>query len=297
VLLGRNTVVENIVDADGPVFVRHGVIVGTGEKGGIASGNTVYVELGFSGKTKIYASKGVKVVKDVLEILPEDLKQIIGKKREQITPVPLVISVKHPEVRRVEDVSPEREIWPPLPYAKAQAPKAAEEEKTDVTAIEQPKHVFFVPKHKTADETDAIFRSFEDRIRDFGKAKESQIEKVVLKELREHDEVNVYNLAAAGYGVNEIGLRLLMDPFKVQGILNTLIAKGSLDEKLKPKKRETEKPKVAAPETVQETITEEETEKKQIYSTEEASNSTDGTHSSDDDQSNSEDIINELREL
>jgi hypothetical protein len=319
VVLGRNTVVENLVDSEGPVFVRRGVIVGTGEKGGIASGDTVYVELGFSGKTKIYASRGVKVVKNIHEILPEGLKQIIGRERERVTPVPPVVSVKPPEVRPTEAISTEREIETPLPHPEVQVPKAVEAEKFEITKIEHPKPLGFVHEGKTAGETGALFKSLEDRIREFDKVKERPIEGIGLEELREHAEVQVFKLVASGYDVNEISLRLFMDPFEVQEILNALIKKGYLDENLKPKRRETrEKPEVSAPETVQEAPTEEETKEEPETEMEETSrreqkalnderisavkpkekkSNKAGSHSSDNDQSNSEDAIEELKEL
>jgi hypothetical protein len=323
VVLGRNTVVENLVDSEGPVFVRRGVIVGTGEKGGIASGDTVYVELGFSGKTKIYASRGVKVVKNIHEILPEGLKQIIGRERERVTPVPPVVSVKPPEVRPTEAISTEREIETPLPHPEVQVPKAVEAEKFEITKIEHPKPLGFVHEDKTAGETDALFKSLEDRIREFDKVKERPIEGIGLEELREHAEVQVFKLVASGYDVNEISLRLFMDPFEVQEILNALIKKGYLDENLKPKRRETrEKPEVSAPETVQEAPTEEETKKAAASAEEppkeeplrgdqkaldderisavepkEKKSEKAGSHSQDNDQSNSENAIEELKEL
>ena len=272
VVLGRNTVVENLVDSDGPVFVRRGVIVGTGERGGIASGDTVYVELGFSGKTKIYASKGVKVVKNIHEILPEGLKQIIGRERELVTPIPSVVSVKPPEVRPIEAISTERELVTPIPHPEVQASKVVEEEKPEITKIKLPKPVVVVREYETMDETDALFKSLEDRIREFNNAKKISIEGIGLEELREDAEVEVFKLAASGCDVNEIGLRLLMGPFEVQETLNALIEKGYLDENLKPKRRETrEKPEVSAPETVQEAPTEEETEEEGVASEEKPS--------------------------
>jgi hypothetical protein len=329
VVLGRHTVVENIVDSNGSVFVRHGVIVGTGEKGGIASGDTVYVELGFSGKTKIYASRGVKVVKTIHEILPESLKQIIGKERERVTPVPSLVSIKPPEVRAVEAISTEREIVPPLPHPEVPVPEAVEE-KFEITKIEHHKPVGFVHEDKTAGGMDSLFKSLEDRIREFDKIEERPIEGIGLEELREHAEVQVFKLVASGYDVNEISLRLFMDPFEVQEILNALIKKGYLDENLKPKRRETRgKPEVDAPETVQEAPTGEET-KEETAASEKPSKEEPETemeetsrgdqkalndervsavepkekksneavsHSSDNDQSNSDDAIEELKEL
>jgi hypothetical protein len=105
VIIGRNTVLENCVDADGSIFVRRGVIVGTGNKGGIASGENVYVELGFSGKTKVYAPKGIQIVKNIHEVLPKRLKDIIGRERAIVDSGPQIVSVRYPETRPIRSAS------------------------------------------------------------------------------------------------------------------------------------------------------------------------------------------------
>lgn len=47
-------------------------------------------------------------------------------------------------------------------------------------------------------------------------------------------EVEIYKLAISGCGVDEIGLRLFMDPAQVQEVIRSLIESGCLDENLKP---------------------------------------------------------------
>jgi len=51
----------------------------------------------------------------------------------------------------------------------------------------------------------------------------------ILKELS-LKEAGVYKLAVSGRNVEEIGLRLLMDPVEVEGILRSLTERHYLDE-------------------------------------------------------------------
>jgi len=270
VVLGRNTLVENLVDSDGPVFVRHGVIVGTGDNGGIASGDTVYVELGFSGKTKIYASSGVKVVKNIHDILPDSLKQAIGKMRARVTPIPPVVSVKPIPVRVMAGTSTEKALVTSTPGLEVQKSKTVASEEAEPSPLElQP--IAVVHDYKSIGNSGVSSTNVEAPMRDFGKVKETTTEPSRLKVL-EPSEAKVYKLVASGTDVTEIALRLLIDPFELQESLNSLVKKGYLDNNFKPKRRKAkEKPLIPIPKTVQESPPEEETKDEGAVSTEKPS--------------------------
>lgn len=258
VLLGRNTVVENLVDSDGPVFVRHGVIVGTGDKGGIASGDTVYVELGFSGKTKIYAYRGVKVVKDIHEILPDPLKRAIGKMRALVAPVPPVVSVKPTTVSPMAETATQRAVVTPTPSPEMQTATAVESQVAETTPMQlQP--IAVMHDYRFGGESAVPSRSFGVPMGGVGAFKETATEASRLNEVRERSEAEVYKLAASGADETEIALRLLVDPVEVQEKLDSLVKSGYLDNKFKPKRRKpTEKPLIPTPKSVQESPAEEE---------------------------------------
>jgi hypothetical protein len=74
-VIEEDTVIGNCVDAQGSVYVARGVAIGIArEGGGLVSGGTVYMERGTLGKTKIYATKGVRVIESIREVLPKRFK-------------------------------------------------------------------------------------------------------------------------------------------------------------------------------------------------------------------------------
>ena len=78
--LSEGVVVYNCVDCEGLVFVKSGVRVGVGEEGGgIASAGIVYLEKA-EGPLTIHSEEGVRVVGVLTEVIPEDLRQIVGVK-------------------------------------------------------------------------------------------------------------------------------------------------------------------------------------------------------------------------
>jgi len=69
----------------------------------------------------------------------------------------------------------------------------------------------------------------EERIERLDSLRKREVAGSLPKELGS-EEAEVYRLAVSGRGVEEIGLRLLMDPVEVQGILKSLIERHYLDE-------------------------------------------------------------------
>ena len=66
-----------------------------------------------------------------------------------------------------------------------------------------------------------------------GRTCEEAPEEVTPKGLSQR-EVEIYKLAVSGYNIDEIGLRLLIDPVQVRELINSLIKRAYLDEQLKP---------------------------------------------------------------
>lgn len=82
-----------------------------------------------------------------------------------------------------------------------------------------------------------LFQSLRDRIRSLDELKAQVIEEATLKKLSRR-EAEIYKLAASGYDIDEIGLRLLIDPVQAREVINSLVERGYLDEHLRPVRRE-----------------------------------------------------------
>ncbi len=73
-VLLEDVIVHNCIDCEGLVFIKKGVRVGVGpEGGGIASASTIYLEKA-EGPLKIHSKEGVRMVRSLKEVVPEDLK-------------------------------------------------------------------------------------------------------------------------------------------------------------------------------------------------------------------------------
>jgi len=73
-VLLEDVIVHNCIDCEGTVFIKKGARVGIGaEGGGIASASTIYLEKA-EGPLKIHSKEGVRIVKSLREVIPEDLK-------------------------------------------------------------------------------------------------------------------------------------------------------------------------------------------------------------------------------
>jgi len=108
------------------------------------------------------------------------------------------------------------------------------------------------PKKETEETTIQIFEYLEDRIRKLDESKGGSLDGIRLDNLSQ-TEVKVFKLACVCGSLEEISLRLLMDPLEIQDILNGLIEKGYLDNDLKPKRPELEKiPKTTVPSKIRE---------------------------------------------
>jgi len=80
-----------------------------------------------------------------------------------------------------------------------------------------------------------FFKSLQEQMERLMSLRKREVDQSILKELS-LKEAGVYNLAVRGRSVEEIGLRLSVDPVEVQGILNSLIHRHYLDEYLRPVK-------------------------------------------------------------
>jgi len=101
------------------------------------------------------------------------------------------------------------------------------------------------------DEKSRLFKSLQDRIRSLESFKAREIDETRLKDLTPR-EVEIYKLAISGCDVSEIGLRLFMDLVQVQEVINSLIKRHYLDERLKPvTPKKAERVAEEAPGTVQ----------------------------------------------
>jgi len=120
--------------------------------------------------------------------------------------------------------------------------------------VEQPVSVAEVPTLKELEEagriTDQIFGFLEERIRMLDEAKRAPVEALNLQELNP-TEARVLRATSVGRSIEEICLRLLMDPTEVRETIDRLIDKGYLDENLRPRISQVRKPsEPAAPKTV-----------------------------------------------
>jgi len=88
------------------------------------------------------------------------------------------------------------------------------------------------PEEDVSEKT-CVFKMLEERIERLDSLRKREVKESILKELS-LKEAGVYKLAVPGYSVEEIGLRLLMDPVEVQGILKSLIERHYLDEYSQP---------------------------------------------------------------
>lgn len=85
----------------------------------------------------------------------------------------------------------------------------------------------------TSDDKARIFQSLRNEIRRVDKPEEKKMDEVTLKKPSQRD-TEILKLAVSGHDIDEIGLRLLMDPVHVQKTIDSLIEAGYLDEHLKP---------------------------------------------------------------
>jgi len=83
------------------------------------------------------------------------------------------------------------------------------------------------------DDKSRLFESLQKQMERLNSLRKREVNESILKELS-LKEAGVYKLAVPGYSVEEIGLRLLMDPVEVQGILKSLIERHYLDEYSQP---------------------------------------------------------------
>jgi len=83
------------------------------------------------------------------------------------------------------------------------------------------------------DDKSRLFKSLQEEMERLSSLRKREVKESILKELS-LKEAGVYKLAVPGYSVEEIGLRLLMDPVEVQRILKSLVDRHYLNEYLKP---------------------------------------------------------------
>jgi len=83
------------------------------------------------------------------------------------------------------------------------------------------------------DDESRLFKSLQEQMERLISLRKREVDESVLKKLS-LKEAGVYELAVRGRSVEEIGLRLLMDPVEIQGILNSLIERHYLDGHLGP---------------------------------------------------------------
>jgi len=88
------------------------------------------------------------------------------------------------------------------------------------------------PEEDVSEKT-CLFKMLEERIERLDSLRKREVAGSLPKELGSK-EAEVYTLAISGRGVEEIGLRLLMDPVEVQRILKFLVDGDYLDEYLRP---------------------------------------------------------------
>ncbi len=85
----------------------------------------------------------------------------------------------------------------------------------------------------TSDDRTRIFQNLRDEIRRVDKPEEKKIDEVTLKKPSQRD-TEILKLTVSGHNIDEIGLRLLLDPVHVQKTIDSLIEAGYLDEHLEP---------------------------------------------------------------
>jgi len=122
--------------------------------------------------------------------------------------------------------------------------------------VEQPVSVAETPTLEKPEEpgriVDRIFGFLEERIKMLDEAKRAPVESLNLQDLTP-TEAKVFRATSVGRSIEEICLRLLMDPAEVQETIDRLIDKGYLDKTLKPRvPKASASKKTAAPKTVQE---------------------------------------------
>jgi hypothetical protein len=75
--LSKDVTVNNCIDCEGLILIKKGLKVGASlEGGGIASRSTIFLEKPL-GPLRIKSKKGVRVVDDLNDVIPQDLKPII----------------------------------------------------------------------------------------------------------------------------------------------------------------------------------------------------------------------------
>jgi len=79
------------------------------------------------------------------------------------------------------------------------------------------------------DDKGRLFKSLQEQMERLDSLRKREADESILKELS-LKEAGVYKLAVSGRSVEEIGMRLLMDPVEVQGILKSLIERQYLDD-------------------------------------------------------------------
>lgn len=204
ILIGRNSRVNGVVDSIQDIILEENAFVEA-----VSTEKTV--KLGSGAKVNKRVLSGTSIITAPTE---EQLVPTVQGKAQ----IPKIVEKEKPRIREVKP--PTLKVVPAIPSFKL--PQLKESEK------------------KTKKITDRIFEFLEDRIREFDKIEGESIEGVRLEDLTE-TEIEVFRLACESQSLEEISLRLLMDPLEVQEVLNGLIEKGYLDEDLKPKRRERRK--------------------------------------------------------
>jgi len=79
------------------------------------------------------------------------------------------------------------------------------------------------------DDKSRLFKSLQEQMERLNLLRKREVDESILKKLS-LKEAGVYKLAVSGRSVEEIGLRLFMDPVEIQGILKSLIERQYLDD-------------------------------------------------------------------
>jgi len=207
--IGRDSIIKGVVDSPQDITLEQNATVEA-----VSTEKTVKLRPGARINKRILSRASIVA-------FPEEAK-VSGIEAMRID--------EHPAVK-VEEVSPAQpdKQKPSLVRGEPLGPKTV----PTITGPESFRPV--KPQERPERITDQIFRYLEERIRRFDETTRRGLEDVRLEGLSSN-EVKVLRLAYMGSSLEEICLRLPLDPPKVQEILESLIRKGCLDKDLRPRR-------------------------------------------------------------
>jgi len=228
--IGRDSVIKGVVDSPQDITLEQNATVEA-----VSTEKTVKLRPGARINKRILSGASIVAFPEEAKISSIEAMRIDEHPAAKVEKIPPAQPVKQkPSLVRVEP--PSSKTVPTIA-----GPESSRPEK---------------PQKRPERIADQIFGYLEERIRRFDETTRRGLEDVRLEGLSPN-EVKVLKLAYMGSSLEEICLRLLIDPPEVQEILKSLIRKGYLDTDLRPRIPESRRGyPTEAPEKMQEPRTE-----------------------------------------